>query len=250
METLDTSPTFLASWDRYMIMAAVTFVVIGVLILLYHEFRVLRIKEYKEKYDYVNLHEIRYFWYAIMMFIIATALYCNSIATNMITSGGMLWFYVRIFITVSFAIVGYFIFYSMVRIYYPRVLERRLRKLRNVPRISPDGNYMRKLSEEEEDAHLEASQIAEESSGVHSIDYDVWIDDRTGYKKVEKYNAYQHAEECSECGYFTMKIEREEIEQAPTENEGGLLLKHYRCSYCHHREAREVKLAKLSANIS
>lgn len=250
METLETSQEFLNSWDHYMIMLAIGFVVLGVLILLYHEFRVLQIKEYKEKYDYVNLHEIRYFWYAIMMFILATALYCNSIATHMITTGGMLWFYVRIFITVSFTIVGYFIFFSMVRIYYPRVLEKRLRKLRNTPRISPDGNYMRKLSEEEEDAHLEASQIAEEASGIHSVDYDVWLDDKTGYKKVEKYNPYQHAEECPECGYFTMKINSEEVEKAPSETEAGVLVKHYKCSYCNHREAKETKLAKLSSNVN
>jgi len=249
LETLNSSPDFLAQWDHYMVMSSIAFVVMGVLIFLYHEFRVLQIKEYKEKYDYVNLHEIRYFWYTLMMFILATALYCNSIATHMITTGGMLWFYVRIFITVSFTIVGYFIFFSMVRIYYPRVLEKRLRKLRNTPRISPDGNYMRKLSEEEEDAHLEASQIAEES-GVHSVDYDVWFDDKTGYKKIEKYNAYQHAEECSECGYFTMKLDREEVEKAPTENEPGILMKHFKCSYCKHREGKEVKLAKLSTNVS
>ena len=107
---------------------------------------------------------------------------------------------------------------------------------------------MRKLSEEEEDVHLEADMIAEEAN-VHSVDYDVWIDDKTGYKKIEKYNSYQHAEECSECGYYTLKIDREEIEVKPTANETGLLLKHYKCEFCNHREAREVKLAKLSDNV-
>src|SRR6185436_15006117 len=110
------------------------------------------------------------------------------------------WFYVRIFITVSFAIIAYFVFYSMVRIYYPRSVEKRLKKLRNKPRTSPGGNLMRKLAESEEDAHLDASQIAEETGGIHSVDYDVWIDDKTGYKIVEKYMNYQHSEECPNCG--------------------------------------------------
>jgi ribosomal protein L32 len=107
---------------------------------------------------------------------------------------------------------------------------------------------MRKLSEAEEDAHLEEHMIHEEQ--FHSVDYDVWIDDATGYKKIEKYLAYQHAEECPECGYFTLRIEREEIEKMPTQEETGLFLKHYVCSYCGHREVREQTLAKLSANVS
>jgi hypothetical protein len=240
-----------ASWDRFMILGASAFIVVAVLILLYHEFRIFQIKDYKKKYDYVNLHEIRYFWYAVMAVIFAVALYANSIATEMITSSvSMLWFYVRIFITACFAVIAYFVFFSMVRIYYPRSVEKRLNKLRNKPRISPAGNLMRKLSEEEEDAHLEASQIAEESSAIHSVDYDVWIDEKTGYKTVEKYLNYQHTEECPECGYFTLKIDREEIETIPTNTEPGLLAKHYKCGYCNHRELREVTVAKLSENVA
>ena len=48
--------------------------VVGVLILLYHEFKVIQMKDYKEKYDYVNLNEVRYFWYAVIAFIVAAAI--------------------------------------------------------------------------------------------------------------------------------------------------------------------------------
>jgi hypothetical protein len=245
---MEVESSFVISWDHYMSMATLACIGIGILILLYHEYRVMQIKDYKEKYDYVNLHEIRYFWYAILAFVFAAAFYANSVETENIITHGMLWFYVRTFITVSFVVIGYFAFYSMVRIYYPRYVEKRLVKLRNKPRMSPDGNAMRKLSEDEEDTHLEASQIAEEASGVHSIDYDVWIDDKTGYKKIEKYESYLHAELCPECGFYTFKIVKEEIEEKPTQTEEGLLLKHYQCDYCNHREAKEIRLAKLSAN--
>ena len=241
------TPSFLGSWDQYMIWATVACIAIGILILLYHEFKVLQIKDYKEKYDYVNLHEIRYFWYSMIVFVVAAAFYANSLGTDIIMTKGMIWFYVRLFITASFLTIAYFIVYSMVQIYYPRYLEKRLTKLRNTPRISPDGNPMRKLDEQEEEAHLDASQISEQAN-VHSVDYVIWIDDKTGYKKIEKYDAYQHAIECSECGYVTMKIDSEEIEKKPTTTEEGLLLKHYKCSYCKHREAREVILAKLTEN--
>jgi hypothetical protein len=245
---METSSTFLASWNYYMYIGAGAFVAVAVLILLFHEFRVFQIKDFKEKYDYVNLHEVRYFWYAIIALILAAACFSNTLASYTIQHEGQRWFYVRLFITISFSVIAYFVFFSLVRIYYPGKLEKRLNKLRNRPRISPAGNAMRKLSESEEDHHLEQSQIKDEE--VHAIDYDVWIDEKTGYKKIEKYNAYQHAEECSECGYYTMKISREEIEEAPTVSEQGLLLQHYKCSYCNHREAKEIIIAKLADNVS
>lgn len=247
---MEHNDAFLDTWDYFMKTGAYLFVAIGILVFLYHKVRVTFLKDLKDRYDYVNLYEIRYAWYAIIAFITAIAFFINSIGTDQITSRGMLWFYVRIFITVSFTIIFYFIFFSMVKIYYPRYVEKRLQKLRTTPRISPDGNVMRRLSEAEEDAHLDASQIAEEASNVHSIDYDVWIDEKTGYKKIEKYLNYLHAEKCPECGYFTFKITREEVEVAPTEYEAGKLLRHYKCSYCNHREMKEVGLSKLSDNVS
>ena len=240
--------SFLITWDRYMLLAGGACIVIAFLIFLYHEFKVAQVKDLKEKYDYVNLHEVQYFWYSIIALIVSGVFLTNSVFTNKVQED-ISWFYVRIFVSLSFAIIAYFIFYSIVRTYYPRQLEKRLHKIRITPRTSPSGNKMRRLSEEEEDHHLEADQIAEESSEVHSVDYDVWLDDKTGYKKIEKYWAYQHAEECSECGYFTLKIYNEEIEVKPTSTETGLLLKHFRCSYCNHREAREIVLATLSDNV-
>jgi len=247
--SLEQSSAFFAHWDQYMVIAGIAFIVLGVLVFLFHEFRVLQVKDYKEKYDYVNLNEVRFIWYTVLCFIIAAFFFSNTIFTHKVLQD-VLWFYVRIFITVSFAIIAYFIFYSMVRIYYPRQLEKRLHKIRNTPRISPQGNKMRKLSEAEEDHHLEADQIAEESGGVHSVDYDVWLDEKTGFKKIEKYWAYQHAEECSECGYFTLRIDNEEVEKRPTQEEQGLLIKHFKCSYCGHREAREIALARLADNVA
>jgi hypothetical protein len=245
---MQTTSTFFSAWDQYMYIGAAVCVVVGVLILLYHEFKVLQLKDYKLKYDYVNLYEVRYFWYAIIAFIVAAAFYANTVATDKILNEGTRWFYVRIFITACFAVIAYNTFNSLIRVYYPRQLERRLSKLRNTPRLSPSGNVMRKLTEYEEEHHLE--EFMKQEGKVHSIDYDIWLDDTTGFKKIEKYPAYQHVEECSECGFFTMKLEDEEIEQAPTSHEQGLLLKHYRCTYCGHREQHEIVVTKLSANIA
>jgi hypothetical protein len=238
-----------SAWNHVMILGAYASIAIAILIFVYHELKIFQIKDYKEKYDYVNLHEIRFFWYSVMALILAGFFYANTLASHKVEAGDtMRWFYVRIFITISFSIVAYFIFFSMVRIYYPRNVERRLQKLRNTPRMSPQGNSMRKIHEDEEDIHLDETQLSSKASDVHSIDYDIWIDDKTGFKKIEKYSAYQHAVECPECGYVTMNLASEEIEKAPTQSESGLLLKHYRCTYCKHREAKEVTIARLSEN--
>jgi hypothetical protein len=249
---METTPDFVSFTDAYLHYGAYACAAIAGLILLYHEFRIFQIKDYKKKYDYVNLHEIRYFWYAVMSLILGVALYLNSMAATISTSifGNIeTWFYVRTFLTVSFIVVAYFVFYSLVRIYYPRFVEKRLDKLRNKPRISPAGNPMRKLKEAEEEAHLEASQFQEQKE-VHAVEYDVWLDEKTGHKIIEKYHAYQHAIECSECGYVTMRIASEEIAEAPSDSRQGVLVKHYKCTYCGHREAKEAVLAALSENTA
>ena len=240
---METTSTFLGLWEQYMLIGAVAGVATGVLILAYYELKVMQISDLKEKYDFVNQHEIQYFWYAVIAFIAAAAIYANTMFTGKIEREGMRWFYVRLFITAGFGVIAYNFCSSLVRIYYPRHLEKRLLRLRNTPRLSAEGNLMRKLSESEEEHHLE-----EEMKRIHTVDYDVWIDDKTGATKIEKYPAYQHAEECSECGYYTLRIDQEEVEHAPTANEEGVLLTHYECSYCGHREQREVTVAKLSAN--
>jgi hypothetical protein len=249
---MENTPHFVQSFDAYLLPGAYICAGFTVLILLYHEFRIFLIKDYKQKYDYVNLHEIRYFWYAVVAVILAVSLYLNYLAAFISTSifaNMETWFYVRTFMTVGFMVITYFLFSSLVRIYYPRFVEKRLTKLRNKPRVSPAGNLMRKLTEDEEEAHLEPSQFNEQRE-IHSIDYDVWLDEKTGYKKIEKYDAYLHAIECSECGYVTMKINREDVIKAPSSTEAGALVKHYKCTYCGHREAKEVMIAPLVENIA
>jgi DNA-directed RNA polymerase subunit RPC12/RpoP len=244
---METSLPLLNSWDLYMYVGAAICVGVALSFLVYHETKLLGIKDLKEKYDYVNRNEIKYFWYSVIAFIVAGAFYANTFATETIQKEGTLrWFYVRLFITASLSAIAYFIFFSLVKIYYPRQLNKRLAILRNKPRVSPTGNVMRKLSEEEEDAHLEASQIEDEKFFV--VDYDVWLDDATGYKRIEKYAAYQNTRECPECGYHTFKIISEEVIEQPTADSKGVVEENFRCEYCGHRERNEIQIASLSEN--
>jgi hypothetical protein len=240
--------SFIEKWNEYLNLGFFAFVAIAILIVIYHEIKIMTIANSKERYDYVNTHEIRYFWYAVIAIIIAIALFFSSRVSPLFPVDDSLKVYVSLVFMAGVVVIAYFILSSVVRILYPRFLENRLTRIRNKPRKSSSGNMMRKLSTEEGAVHLEAGQAAAHASDIHSVEYDVWLDDKTGEKKIEKYMAYQHAEKCAECGYYTMRIDTEEIEKEPTTSEDGLLIKHYKCSYCNHREAREVVIAKLSSN--
>lgn len=246
---MENTTSFIETWGSYFILGSYVCFGIALLIILFHEAKIMMTANEKDRYDYVNQHEIRFFWYAIIAFIAGVSLYFSAVITPMVPIDDSMKVYVSVFFLGGIVVIAYLILSSMLRILYPRFLENRLMSIRNKPRVSTAGNKMRKLSSEEGSVHLEESQAAEHLSEIHSVEYDVWMDEKTGEKKVEKYMAYQHAERCSECGFYTMKIDTEEVVKQPTVQESGILLEHYRCSYCKHREAREVPISALSSNV-
>lgn len=245
---MENSTSFISTWNSYFILGAYVCLGIALLIVLFHEIRIMMTANEKDRYEYVNQHEIRYFWYAIIAVIAGVSLYFSAVITPKVPVDNSLKVYVSLFFLAGFIVITYLILSNTVRILYPKFLEGRLMRIRNKPRKSSAGNIMRKLSHEEGEVHLEGSQLAEHKSDIHSVEYDVWLDEKTGEKRVEKYMAYQHAEKCGECGFYTMKIDSEEIVKQPSVQESGVLVEHYRCSYCKHREAREVVIAALSSN--
>lgn len=232
MDTL----SFYATYSAYVIGGA------GILIYVGHLLKLLFTSEYKAKYDYINMYEINLLWYSALLVIIAAAVYINAFQTSL----EMLWLGVKLFITVMFAIIAGVIIQNVLKFYYPFFIEKRLKKLRYTPRLSPDGKKMRLLSEEEEDVYLDEGMQAEENA--FSIDYDVWIEEESGYTKIEKYNGRLHALNCSECNYQTLRVTSEEIDQSPTTTEEGELTKHFTCGYCGHKERKTFKIAALKSD--
>jgi hypothetical protein len=246
---MENTTTFIETWGSYFILGSYVCFGIALLIILFHEAKIMMTANEKDRYDYVNQHEIRFFWYANIAFIAGISLFFSAVITPKVPVDNSMKVYVSIFFLAGFVVITYLILTNVVRILYPRFLENRLMRIRNKARVSAAGNKMRKLSAEEGAVHLEEGQLAEHTSEIHSVEYDVWLDEKTGEKKVEKYMAYQHAEKCGECGFYTMKIDTEEVVKKPSLQESGILLEHYRCSYCNHREAREVPIAALSSNV-
>ena len=102
---------------------------------------------------------------------------------------------------------------------------------------------MKLLSEDEEDVYLDEGMQAEEN--IFSIDYDVWVDEETGYTKIEKYAGHLHALQCPECNYQTFRVVKEDLLQAPSATEEGELTKHFECGYCGHKAKKNFRVAML-----
>jgi hypothetical protein len=212
-----------------MIVGAIVMVLAGILIYAIHHIRVSAIKEYKAKYDYINLKEIKNYKLVFLCFGIAAMMSINLYGMGKLSDIGV-WFFVRLFISIAGGTLVVYVAFLVLDYYYPTVLNKKLRKWRYMPRLSKAGNKMRLLSEEEEDVHLEEGMRAEEN--VFSIDYDVWIDEKTGDVKIDKYPGHLQALKCNSCGFYTMKVVKEEITRQPSKDAPGELIKNYQCSYC------------------
>ena len=244
MNGLELSPSFLDTWNLFgQIIAGIVFLA-GLVTLLAYYGKLAAIKEFKEKYDFINKKEIDALWRSIILFTIALGCILNSLDSE----SSLLWFAVRIFVTVMVGLIIGVITSNLLKFYYPFYVEKRLKKLRYTPRISPkSGKPMKLLSEEEEDVYLDEGMQAEEN--VFSVDYDVWIDEETGYTQIEKYSGHLHALECPNCSYQTLKVMREEVLESPTEDQEGELMKYYNCSYCGHKERRTFGIAKIQVDF-
>jgi len=126
---------------------------------------------------------------------------------------------------------------------YPSTLDKKLKILRFKPRVSSTGDQMRLLTEEEEDVHLDEGMQAEED--VFSVDYDVWVDEKTGEIKIEKYAGRLEASKCNTCGFYTMKLKNEEIIEPATDEVEGEMIQKMECGYCGAKRTKQVRIAKL-----
>ncbi|MEM6829568.1 MAG: hypothetical protein AAGA66_02245 [Bacteroidota bacterium] len=238
------SPEFWTLFSKYGFYLSIAIAGVGVLILVGHYLKLLATGDFKTKYDYINMHEINMLWNGILLLLVGITLFIIVLLDHT----KWLWFFVTLFIGTMMAIILGVIIQNILKFYYPFFIEKRLKKLRYSPRMSPDGRKMKLLSEEEEDVYLDEGMQAEEDA--FSVDYDVWIDEESGFTKIEKYNGRLHALICSSCNYQTLKVDREEVIQPASELEEGELMKYFACGYCGYKERKSFKIAKLKSQIS
>jgi hypothetical protein len=198
------------------------------------------LKGNKEKYNLISRYEKRVIWNSIILWLAALLIFPKKIISDTVRMNSLLDFFIILILTLSIAYAVNYI----LKHYYPDYVNRRLNRLRYKPRISPKtGRAMKLLTEEEEDVYLDEGMQAEED--VFSVDYDVWIDEETGYTQIEKYSGKYAIKQCPKCNYQTFRIEKEELLIAPTVISSGELLKRYRCTYCDYTEKEIFNVIKL-----
>lgn len=225
------------SWNNLAMNLSYVFWAAGILIAIGYFIRLSTTRGSKEKYDFINKYEINSLWVAVIVIILGCCFFANATIEHL----NPVLIFVRIFVTAAMGLIVALIIQNLLKFYYPFFIEKRLKTLRYMPRISPKtGKPMKLLSEEEEDAYLDEGMQAEEN--VFSVDYDVWKDEETGYIQIEKYAGHLHALQCPECNYQTFKIVKEEITKQPTDTEEGEIIKHYQCGYCGYKAKKAVVL--------
>jgi len=237
---LETPLEFIESWNQWAKIIALISLGLAVISFLRYWLKYATSKEPKVKYDLINQKEITTLKTSSVFLIIALAFVANSFIDEI----GAAWMVIRTFVTLCLSVIIGVIISNMLKFYYPFYVEKRLKKLRYMPRISPKtGKAMKLLSEEEEDVYLDEGMQAEEN--VFSIDYDVWVDEETGFTKIEKYSGHLHALQCPECNYQTFKVDKEQVLKQPTEMDEGELMKYFECTYCGHKESRRFNISRI-----
>ncbi|MCE2936063.1 MAG: hypothetical protein ACK5V5_00715 [Cyclobacteriaceae bacterium] len=237
---------FMDLWHQAMLVGLIVFVALAVVVFLVYSIRVASISDYKIKHDFINASEVAWLKRVALIFGIGIACLINLYGSSKFNQLGV-WFGVRVFMSIAGATVVYYTSSLILDYYYPTRLSRKLRKWRYMPRLNPKtGSKLRLLTEAEEDVHLDEGMKAEEN--IFSIDYDVWIDDQTKEVKIEKYQGHLLALECHNCGFYTMRVKREEIMERNEAGEPTMLLKHYECSYCKNVRATQFPISSKQAD--
>jgi hypothetical protein len=237
---------FLEVWSFLMVYGGIAIILTGVVYFFLYFFRLSIIPDFKAKYDFINNTEIAWLKRAFLIIGVGVAFLINNYGSDTVDQFGV-WFFVRIFFGIAGATLIAYIAALVLDYWYPTKINVKLRKWRYMPRVnSKTGNKMKLLSEDEEDVHLDAGMIAEEN--VFSIDYDVWIDQKTKDVKIEKYPGHLVALRCNSCGFYTMRVVKEEIVEKYEDGSPKELLKNYQCSYCKNKRATQFKISTKEAD--
>lgn len=232
---------FLELWHDIMLIGSILMVSLSLIFYLVYQLKVSSINDLKTKHDFINHSEIKWFKWVFHLLGIGAAMAINLYGKDELSSISVA-FFVRLFFSLAGATLIGYIATLILDYYYPTRLNYKLRRLRYTPRISSSGNRMKLLTEEEEDVHLDEGMRAEEN--IFSIDYDVWTDEKTKEIKIEKYQGHLIALQCHNCGFYTMRVQREEIVERNEDGSPKELIKHYQCTYCKNVRATQFSISR------
>ena len=226
-------------WNSYLLYSTYACGIAGIGLFLYYEIMLLSTRTYKRKYDLISIHQIHYFFNAATLLALSGLFYINTIANQWLWG----WFLLRVVLSVAAFIGLWLLLQYYMKFHYPFLIEKRLTRLRYLPRTLPDGRKMKRLNEDERELYLDEGMKMELS--LASVDYDVWVDEKTGFSQIEKYSGVGFAEECSECQYRTLRRMRTEVTKKATHKSSGQAIQHYKCQYCGCEKQEKTPVARL-----
>ena len=232
----------LETWNQAMYVLAPVVFGLSIFIFIFYKVKLAALKTNKEKYDFISNMEFKFFMASHICIALAIVCLFNTYKSDTVAQSWV-WFSIRLFISICIGTLHVYVAQLVLKYYYPAKQHKKLEILRYKPRINPkNGNEMKLLGEDEEDAYLDEGMQAEED--VFSIDYDVWIDPETGDTQIEKYEGRLNALKCDRCGFHTLKLDKEEILKEATDHEDGEIHKEWKCTYCKRIKRKTVKLSK------
>lgn len=238
---------FVIQWQEGAEVWSMLFLFLAFSIFLFYVIGLLIGNNRTKVYEYVSSHEIPAFLNVMIFASISLALYVNSLLIGEYKTVSNFELIVQSFGSLVVGVMFWYITRVIIRIYYPHILARHLAHIRFRKMKAPwNGNEMKLLTEDEEDLHLTEEQIEHEE--IFAYDYDVWIDEETGKKVIEKYDVHHTSIICDKCRFRTLHEIKEEIVKKPTLAEEGRLVKHYRCDNCGNKESIEKQVSPLGEN--
>ena len=119
------------------------------------------------------------------------------------------------------------------------------KRRRNAPRKSKKtGLPMKKLSEKDEDVHLDRGQQIEEEIG--SVDYDVWVSDKPDDVMVLAYrSSLSKYSECPNCSYRTYYHADSRVIRSATYSHDGKGVRNYACRNCDYTKTKQYRVPRL-----
>ncbi len=235
MELLDGNPL------KLILFLGNVFLALSIFLMFLYLVQVQSYRSRTKKYKFVSEKESRSWLTAAIILSIGVSFYA-FVLTDLSLGGNAVLDYV--ISCVVGLLVGVRLGYTLwlfLTYYYPFILEKRLKDIRFSEMLSPKtGQPMTLLNENEEDAHLSKEMIAEEES--QSVDYDVWIDNSTGKKVIERYITKYHPLVCESCNFRTLMVRNEVIVREPQMNKKGILRKYFECIQCGHLESKDFAI--------
>ena len=214
---------------------------LGILNRILFELQVLTKGDRAKKYKFVSTHAVNNMRITLLLFSASLFFFAFRMvgsflgleATYQYAAAGFMAFLIAFLFGSGFA--------AYAKYYFPSVMEKRLRNIRFKTMKSPQsGKKMRLLNELEEDEYLTPEMIEQEDN--LEADFDVWFVDETKETVIMQYDITDDAFVCNNCNFRTLKVFKEEIVKEATYAEAGEMHKEYRCTYCGHKEHKDIKI--------